>query len=213
MLIKMFKIINKGNTIEVYFLGSDVLKVILASASERRQELLSRVVEKFTVCISDFDEGRVKKRENISKYVEEIALGKAKDVMKKVTDPSLIIAADTVVSLEGEILGKPKDKLDAYDMLSKLSDNTHKVYTGIVLIDMNSGKILKDFVETQVIFSKLTEKQINDYIESGDPMDKAGAYGIQGKAGVFVKEIRGCYYNVVGLPLNKLNEMIREVLL
>jgi septum formation protein len=209
----MFKIINKGNTIEVYFLGSDVLKVILASASERRQELLSRVVEKFTVCISDFDEDHVEKRENISKYVEEIALGKAKDVMKKVTEPSLIIAADTVVSLEGEILGKPKDKLDAYDMLSKLSDNTHKVYTGIVLIDMNSGKILKDFVETQVIFSKLTEKQINDYIESGDPMDKAGAYGIQGKAGVFVKEIRGCYYNVVGLPLNKLNEMIREVLL
>lgn len=188
------------------------MKIILASASERRQELLSRLVENFTVLVSDFNENDVKKTSNISDYVKEIALGKAIDVMKKVTEPSIIIAADTIVSLGDEILGKPKDESDAYYMLSNLSDNTHKVYTGIVLINTNTGKILKDSVETQVIFSKLTEKQIRNYIESGDPMDKAGAYGIQGKAGVFVKEIRGCYYNVVGLPLNKLNEMIEKVL-
>ncbi|MDS0528010.1 Maf-like protein [Clostridium sp. SHJSY1] len=188
------------------------MKIILASASERRQELLSRLVENFTVIVSDFDESIVEKTSNISKYVEEIALGKAMEVMKKVIEPSIIIAADTVVSLENEILGKPKDELDAYKMLNRLSDNTHKVYTGVVLINTDTGKILKDSVETQVLFSKLTENQINSYVKSGDPMDKAGAYGIQGKAGVFVKEIRGCYYNVVGLPLNKLNEMIEKLL-
>jgi septum formation protein len=188
------------------------VKIILASASERRQELLGRIIENFTVLVSDFDESNVEKTDNISRYVEEIALGKAMDVKKKVAEPSLIIAADTVVCLENEILGKPKDKLDAQYMLSKLSGSTHKVYTGVVLINTDTGKVLKDSVETQVFFSKLTEKQINNYIETGDPMDKAGAYGIQGKAGVFVKEIRGCYYNVVGLPLNKLNEMIEELL-
>ncbi|MBD7910660.1 MULTISPECIES: Maf-like protein [Clostridium] len=188
------------------------MKVILASASERRQELLSRIVENFTILVSEFDEEKVKKTGNISDYVENIALGKARDVLSKVSESSIIIAADTVVSLDNEILGKPKDKSEAYEMLSKLSGNTHNVYTGIVIINTDSGKTLKDFVETQVVFSKLTEKQIKDYIATGDPMDKAGAYGIQGKAGVFVKEIRGCYYNVVGLPLNKLNEMIERVI-
>lgn len=192
-------------------LGCDILKIILASASERRQELLSRLVDDFTIIISDFDETKVQKTGTVSQYVEEIAIGKAKDVLNKIQEPSIIIAADTVVALGKEILGKPKDKADAYNMLSKLSDNTHEVYTGIVLINSESGKIIKDSVKTDVVFSKLTDKQINDYIDSGDSLDKAGAYGIQGKAGIFVKKINGCYYNVVGLPLNKLNEMIENI--
>ncbi|WP_294350175.1 Maf-like protein [uncultured Clostridium sp.] len=187
------------------------MKIILASASERRQELLSRLVDDFTIIISDFDETKVQKTGTVSQYVEEIAIGKAKDVLNKIQEPSIIIAADTVVALGEEILGKPKDKADAYNMLSKLSDNTHEVYTGIVLINSESGKIIKDSVKTDVVFSKLKDKQINDYIDSGDSLDKAGAYGIQGKAGIFVKKINGCYYNVVGLPLNKLNEMIENI--
>lgn len=192
-------------------LGCDILKIILASASERRQELLSRLVDDFTIIISDFDETKVQKTGTVSQYVEEIAIGKAKDVLNKIQEHSIIIAADTVVALGEEILGKPKDKADAYNMLSKLSDNTHEVYTGIVLINSESGKIIKDSVKTDVVFSKLKDKQINDYIDSGDSLDKAGAYGIQGKAGIFVKKINGCYYNVVGLPLNKLNEMIENI--
>lgn len=207
----MFKILKIRNTIKGMLLGCDTLKIILASASERRQELLSRLVDDFTIIISDFDETKVKKTSTVSQYVQEIALGKAKDVLKKIQEPSIIIAADTVVALGEEILGKPKDKADAYNMLSKLSDNTHEVYTGIVLINSESGKIMKDSVKTDVVFSKLTDKHINDYIDSGDPLDKAGAYGIQGKAGIFVKKINGCYYNVVGLPLNKLNEMIENI--
>jgi len=187
------------------------LKVVLASSSERRQELLGRLVEEFTIIISSFDEDTVMFQGDIESYVEEIALGKAKDVIDKVCKPSIIIGADTVVSVNNRILGKPKDKLDAYNMLESLSNKTHQVYTGIVLINTDTKKILKESMVTEVVFSKLTSKDINSYIDSGEPMDKAGAYGIQGKGGIFVKEIRGCYYNVVGLPLNKLNEMIKDI--
>lgn len=187
------------------------MNFVLASASERRQELLKRIVNDFTVIVSDFDENIVKNNGNVSEYVQELALGKAKDVWSKNNEPSIIIAADTVVSLNDEILGKPKDRDDAYRMLSSLSGNVHKVYTGVVVINTETNVVLKDFVETKVFFSKLTEEEINTYIDSGDPFDKAGSYGIQGKAGIFIEKIEGCYYNVVGLPLNKLNKMIKEI--
>lgn len=187
------------------------MKIVLASASERRQELLGRVVEEFETIISSFDEDMVKFEESISSYVEEIALGKAKDVIKKVQKPSIIIGADTIVTIDNRVLGKPKNKLDAYNMLKSLSNRTHQVYTGVVLINTDTRKILKESIVTEVVFSKLTDNDINSYIKSGEPMDKAGAYGIQGKGGIFVEEIRGCYYNVVGLPLNKLNKMLKEI--
>lgn len=189
-----------------------MLKIVLASASERRQELLGRLVEEFTTLISSFDEDTVSFKGNVSDYVEEIALGKAKDVMNKVHEPSIIIGADTVVTLDNRVLGKPKDNVDAYNMLKSLSNKTHQVYTGLVLINTDTKKILKESMVTEVVFSKLTDNDINSYIKSGESMDKAGAYGIQGKGGIFAKEIRGCYYNVVGLPLNKLNEMIKDIL-
>lgn len=96
-------------------------------------------------------------------------------------------------------------------MLQALSGNEHEVYSGLAILDVKSNKIIKDFVCTKVKFSKLTSLQIEKYVNTGDPMDKAGAYGIQGKAGVFVENINGCYYNVVGLPLNKLNSMLMEM--
>lgn len=192
-------------------MGSDRLKIVLASASERRQELLGRLVEEFTTIISSFDEDTVMFKGNVSKYVEEIALGKANDIMNKIQEPSIIIGADNVVTLENRVLGKPKDKIDAYNMLKSLSNKTHQVYTGVVLINTDTKKIIKESIVTEVIFSKLTDNDISSYIQSEEYIGKAGAYGIQGKGGIFAKEIRGCYYNVVGLPLNKLNQMIKDI--
>lgn len=187
------------------------MKIVLASASERRQELLSRLVDDFDIIVSDFDEDSIKFEDNIQEYVESIAEGKGLQVAKKVTQDSIIISADTIVTLGNEILGKPKDEKDAFNMLKKLSGNVHKVYSALVLINTKTGKILRASLPTEVIFSDLSDEEISEYIKTKEPLDKAGAYGIQGKGGVFVKEIKGCYYNVVGLPLNKLKAMMKEI--
>lgn len=193
-------------------MGCDFLKIVLASASERRQELLNRLVENFTIIVSEFDESLVEFQGDLSEYVENIALGKAKDVVDKVKQDAIIIAADTIVTLENDILGKPKDKDDAFRMLKMLSGRVHKVYSGLVLINTSNGRVIKTSLATEVKFSSLTDEEIIKYINSGEPLDKAGAYGIQGKGGIFVEEIRGCYYNVVGLPLNKLKYMLNEII-
>ena len=108
-----------------------------------------------------------------------------------------------------KILGKPKDENEAFDMLKLLSGNTHQVYSGIAIINNKTGNINRDFVCTDVKFDNLSDEQIKKYIENGEYKDKAGAYGIQGYGGIFVEEIHGCYYNVVGLPLNKLSKMLK----
>ncbi|APH14733.1 Maf-like protein [Clostridium sporogenes] len=187
--------------------------IILASASQRRQELLKRILGNFQIIVSDFDESSIPFKNNIPSYVMNLAEGKARSVSKKIMDQdnNLIIGCDTIVAFNNRILGKPKDKKDAFEMLQALSGNEHEVYSGLAILDVKSNKIIKDFVCTKVKFSKLTSSQIEKYINTGDPMDKAGAYGIQGKAGVFVENINGCYYNVVGLPLNKLNSMLMEM--
>ncbi|APF29000.1 septum formation protein Maf [Clostridium sporogenes] len=187
--------------------------IILASASQRRQELLKRILENFQIIVSDFDESSIPFKNNIQSYVMNLAEGKARSVSKKIMDQdnNLIIGCDTIVAFNNRILGKPKDKKDAFEMLQALSGNEHEVYSGLAILDVKSNKIIKDFVCTKVKFSKLSSVQIEKYINTGDPMDKAGAYGIQGKAGIFVENINGCYYNVVGLPLNKLNSMLMEM--
>ncbi|HGG0417334.1 Maf-like protein [Clostridium botulinum] len=187
--------------------------IILASASQRRQELLKRILGNFQIIVSDFDESSIPFKNNIPSYVMNLAEGKARSVSKRIMDQdnNLIIGCDTIVAFNNRILGKPKDKKDAFEMLQALSGNEHEVYSGLAILDVKSNKIIKDFVCTKVKFSKLSSVQIEKYINTGDPMDKAGAYGIQGKAGVFVENINGCYYNVVGLPLNKLNSMLMEM--
>lgn len=193
-------------------MGCDILKIILASASERRQELLTRLVDDFEILVSDFDEKSITFNNNISKYVEDIAVNKAENVSNKIIDKdAIIISADTVVSINDNILGKPKDKKDAFNMLKMLSGKTHQVYTAIAVKNLKSGKLLKKTLKTDVEFSNLSDDDINKYIETGEPMDKAGAYGIQGKGGIFVKEIRGCYYNVVGLSINALKQMLEDI--
>jgi septum formation protein len=187
------------------------MDLILASASERRCELLKRITDDFKIIISGFDEESVIFEGDCEEYVKKIAEGKAIDVSKGLQENSIIIGCDTVVFFDNKVLGKPKDREDAFNMLSNLSGNTHQVYSGLAIYDTRSNSSLVTSVKTEVKFSKLTKKAIEDYIDSGEPMDKAGAYGIQGFGGVFVEEIHGCYYNVVGLPINKLNSLLRDL--
>lgn len=185
---------------------------ILASASERRHELLTRIIEEFDIVVSKFDEDSIDFNGNVEEYVKELSKGKALDVASNCKKSTIIIAADTIVEINGKILGKPKNTDDAYNMLNLLSDSTHRVYSGVTVINTATNEIKSEAIFTEVKFSKLTHDDIVKYINSKEPLDKAGSYGIQGLGAVFVEKINGCYYNVVGLPLNLLNKMIKEVI-
>ena len=187
------------------------MNYVLASGSERRQELLHRIVDEFNIIVSDFDEDKILFKGNVDEYVVDLAKGKALSVKESLKEEAIIIAGDTVVVLDDKILGKPNNDEDAYNMLKQLSGRTHRVYSGLVVINMYNNKIEQESLYTEVKFSNLTEEEIESYIKTGEPLDKAGAYGIQGYGGVFLEGINGCYYNVVGLPLNLLNKMLRKV--
>jgi septum formation protein len=188
------------------------LKIVLASASSRRKELLKRLVKSFQVIVSDFNESSIVFHKDCASYVMKLAEGKAKNVCDKCTDRDLIIiGCDTVVFFNGKIMGKPSSGEEAFYMLKSLSGNEHRVYSGISVIDKSSNKIYNDFVCTTVKFSEIDDRQIEKYLKTGEYIDKAGSYGIQGYGGIFVEEICGCYYNVVGLPLNKLYNMLSRM--
>ena len=187
------------------------MNYILASSSQRRQELLHRIIDNFDIVVSDFDEDSVSFDGNVEEYVIRLAKGKALSIKKCLEKDAIIIGGDTVVVLENEILGKPKSEKEAFEMLKKLSSKTHRVYSGIVVINTYNNTIEEEAIYTEVTMSNLSDEEILEYIKSGEPMDKAGAYGIQGFGGVFIERINGCYYNVVGLPLNLLNKMIKKV--
>lgn len=186
------------------------MKVILASKSPRRVEILEKIVKEFEVVQSNFDENTIDFKGDVEKYVKDLSINKAIEVSKRLNEPSIVIAADTVVFQNGKVLGKPKNEEDAFSMLSSLSGNTHKVYSGICLINTYDDTVVTDCDCTEVKFSELNPRQIRNYINSGEPMDKAGAYGIQGLGGAFVERIEGCYYNVMGLPLNKLYKALEN---
>ncbi|MBW9144342.1 Maf-like protein [Clostridium sp. CM027] len=187
------------------------MDIILASASLRRVELLKKITSNFKVIVSDFEESDVLFSANCGDYVMALAKGKAVAVCSSVKKPAVIIGCDTIVYFKGKVLGKPKNNKRAFQMISDLSDNTHEVYTGIAVINTETQEISTEYVCTEVKFSKLSSIEINNYIEKGESLDKAGAYGIQGAASLFVEEIKGCYYSVVGLPVNKLYFMLREM--
>lgn len=186
------------------------MKVILASKSPRRLEILSKLVKDFTVVESNFDESTIDFDRDIKNYVKNLSKNKAIEVSRRIEEPSIVIAADTVVFYDGKVMEKPKNEEDAFSMLSSLSGNTHKVYSGVCIINTENDTVINDYDCTEVVFSELSERQIRNYINSGEPMDKAGAYGIQGLGGTFVEGINGCYYNVMGLPLNKLYKMLEQ---
>ena len=180
------------------------MRIILASASPRRRELLEQAGIPFEILIGSTEE-RITKTEP-GEIVEELSCAKAEGVAQAVTGDAVIIGADTIVAKGKQILGKPSDEADAARMLSMLQDDVHQVYTGVTLIIQKDGeRTVKGFHErTDVFMEPMTEKEIWDYIATGDPLDKAGAYGIQGRAGIFVRKIEGDYYNVVGLPISRL---------
>ena len=186
-------------------------RIVLASASPRRRELLSQIGVEFEVKPADGEE-RIISTEP-SKVVEELsgqkAMFTAKALEKEnghVPEGCIVLGADTIVSYEGRILGKPSDKEDAIQMLSMLQGNTHQVYTGVTVMKEKQGswKSHTFFECTDVIFYPVTREEIVEYVNSGDPMDKAGSYGIQGAWGAYVKGIHGDYNNVVGLPVARL---------
>ncbi|MGM9522452.1 MAG: Maf family protein [Oscillospiraceae bacterium] len=185
------------------------MKIVLASASPRRRELLREMgLESFEICPSSHEEAPapgLTPRDTVA-YIAE---GKAREVLRNYGPDDIIIAADTLVYLDGAPLGKPKDKADAARMLSMLSGREHQVLTGLAV--SRGEKLLKYAESTDVRFRPLTQDEIHWYVNSGEPMDKAGAYGIQGLGRLLIEGINGDYFNVVGLPVCRLCLMLREL--
>lgn len=187
------------------------MRIILASASPRRKELLEQAGIAFEIQIGNAQECITK--EEPGEIVEELSLAKAQKVAEEVTGDAVIIGADTIVAKDREILGKPKDAADAHRMLALLQGTKHQVYTGVTLIQKKGERqIVRAFHErTDVFMSPMCDDEIEAYIATGEPFDKAGSYGIQGRAGIFVEKIEEDYYNVVGLPVSRLYHELKRL--
>ncbi|MEN6462035.1 MAG: Maf family protein [Syntrophomonas sp.] len=182
--------------------------IILASGSPRRNELLARLGLTFSVVPAQIEED-ISSSQLPQELTQEIAFQKARYVSKRIKK-GLIIGADTIVVLEDHLLGKPVNEEDAFNKLSLLNGKRHEVVTGLCVIDAASGDVQMEAEITRVYFRKITDTEIRGYIASGECMDKAGAYAIQGRGAIFVDRIEGCYYNVVGLPLTRLYLMLQK---
>jgi septum formation protein len=192
------------------------MRVILASSSPRRRELLEQIGLAFEIVPPGVDEKVLLEGEGRQKapgpleFARLSAMMKARDVFERTAGERLVIGADTIVVLGREILGKPENKEKAREMLQKLSGTTHKVITGLAVLHSKIKPDLRGSEITSVTFRKLPAGEIENYIASGEPLDKAGAYGIQGRGAMLVKEIKGCYFNVVGLPLVRLASLLKK---
>ena len=189
-------------------------KIILASASPRRRELLAQAGYEFEIQVSHKEEKYISKTPD--DIVKELALLKAKDIAEQNDAKSIIvIGADTVVAHKGAILGKPKSKDDAFEMIKAFQGDKHQVYTGVAILDYDAdGKetAVNHAVKTDVYVNPMTEEEIWKYIESDNVMDKAGSYGIQSGFAVYIKKIEGDYFNVVGLPISYIYEQLKQML-
>ncbi|HEY3423929.1 MAG TPA: Maf family protein [Negativicutes bacterium] len=183
------------------------MAIILASASPRRQQLLQQVGCQFTVITSDVMEDNQQKMQPVNLAVSQ-AEAKALAVANQVSPEDVVIGADTIVVLQGKVYGKPADTLEAYYMLSCLSGKEHEVITGVAVV--HGADLWTDSAITRVRFANLLPEEIERYVATGEPMDKAGAYAIQGKGSLLVESISGCYDNVVGLPLVVLAAMLKK---
>ena len=190
------------------------MRIVLASKSPRRREILSSLGIQFDIVSADADESSAITDPTL--LVQELSLRKAhatRDLLIRKGEwdnDTLIIASDTVVAARDEILGKPQDAADAARMLRLLSDSTHRVVSGVSLL--YGDKEITGYDSTAVHFSPMSEADIAWYVQSGEPNDKAGAYAVQGLASIFIKGLEGCYFNVVGLPVHRLNELLTELL-
>ena len=187
------------------------MKLILASASPRRKELLGKIGLEFEILPA-------KGEELVSKtlpweVVEELSYQKAKEIADMQAEECIVIGSDTIVAKGEQIMGKPKDEEDAFRMLSEIAGDVHQVYTGVTLIRTGENPKTITFAEkTDVYLYPMSPEEINSYIATKDPMDKAGAYGIQGDFAIHVKGIKGDYYNVVGLPIGKVYQELKQLL-
>lgn len=184
------------------------MKFVLASGSPRRRELLAGIGLPFEVMVSDLEE-RMEEGERVDAYVERLAFDKASAIARRVPD-NWVLAADTVVYVDGVVLEKPLSRSDAIRMLSTIAGREHIVYTGVALRNLE-----QDYADTRVLASKvrmipLTNKEIEWYVDTGEPMDKAGAYAIQGIGAMFIESVDGSYSNVVGLPLSEVFAMLKR---
>ena len=188
-------------------------RLILASKSPRRNEILKNLNIEFTVITTDADEDSISPDGlDVGMYVQELAMLKAADCVKKTLsdDELIIIAADTVVSIDGLILGKPKNEEDAFLMLKNLSGRAHEVYTGFCVMRNTDAKCICESCRTKVLFKELSDEDIGAYIKTDEYKDKAGSYGIQGFGGLLVSEISGDYLNVVGLPISRISDVLKN---
>lgn len=183
-----------------------VPKLVLASASPRRAEILRIVGWPFETAPADIDESR-HPNEDAATYVQRVARAKAEAVAARAAGAT-VMGADTVVVIDGEILGKPVDDQDARRMLGLLQDHWHQVLTGVAVVNPGNGSSKIAHEVTEVRFAAMSEDEISWYVATGEPMDKAGAYAIQGQGARFVKEISGDYFNIVGLPVRLLYELV-----
>lgn len=184
-------------------------KIVLASSSPRRRELLNKYKIQPLIVSSSISE-KINSNENSKEIAMSLAYEKAFNVSKQFNTGEIIIAADTLVSLDDKILGKPKDELEAFTMLKKLSNREHFVITGLAIIEADTNLKIIDYEKTTVNFRYLTDEKIRNYIDTEEYKGKAGAYAIQGYGEVLVKKIQGCYSNVVGLPIAKLDGILEK---
>ena len=185
-------------------------RIILASASPRRAELLRKMGYRFDVVPPDVDE-RVRERADPAEEAVRLAIAKADEVAARV-EPAIIIAADTVVALGQQIIGKPRNRRHAKEMLRRLSGTRHHVITGLCVLDTRTGRRVADRVSTAVTMTPMTEAQIDEYVRSGEADGKAGAYAIQETADRYVEKVEGSFTNVVGLPIERLREILDALL-
>lgn len=184
-------------------------KLILASSSPRRAEILAAVGWPFEVFVAAVDE-TIRNGEDPVSYVKRLALAKARAAAAKLTS-GLVLGADTTVVVTGEILGQPQDETDARRMLELLSGKWHEVLTGIALVGVGTELCLVDCERTRVRFAELSAVEIDWYVSTGEPMGKAGGYGVQGKAALFIEMIEGDYFNVVGLPIQLVYKLAAQI--
>ena len=188
-------------------------KIILGSGSPRRKELLSQIGVPFEVRVSEKEE--IYTQTIPKEIVKELALMKAENVASEIPAKStIVIGADTVVVHQDQILGKPKDEQDAFRMIQSLQGDVHQVYTGGAILDFDGNgekTVISHAVETRVSVNPMSEEEIWKYVQSKEPMDKAGAYGIQGKFSAFIEKIEGDYFNVVGLPVSYVYQILKQL--
>ncbi len=184
------------------------MKIVLASKSPRRKEILENLGFKFSVVTKDTDESSTET--DPKALTKELAFRKGKAVAETINERDvLVISSDTVVWCDGKILGKPKNEAEAKEMLKLLSGRRHTVTSGLSLFF--NGKIVTDSEDTDVYFADLTDDFIEKYVASGEPMDKAGSYAVQGVASMYIEKLHGCYFNVVGLPVRLLCKLLKEL--